>query len=222
VSDPIVQISDTILVMRETGGRRERVLTVLPEADVDDRIDDELPVVLAPAEDRPNLHVPPELGELRHGVAQFEIDAAEELALVGIGADEQLPDLGGIGIEPAVLVDRIRRVEAHLPPIGDAVGPFAGPVQRMVGNDTAWKLGLLASDEGIVRVYADEIACCIAGGATLSNSPGDFEDATVSCSARAREWAPRRRASGLKLLWFDSPSEANSDGLLLCGYSLPP
>src|SRR5262245_44449902 len=95
-----------INLVRKAGRRRKSVLAVTPEADVDDRIDDELPVVLAPAPDRSDLHVPPELGELRHGVAELEIDAAEELPLLGIGRDEQLSDLDSIGVEPAILVNR--------------------------------------------------------------------------------------------------------------------
>jgi hypothetical protein len=54
-----------------------------------------------------------------YGAAELEIDAVEELPLRCIGNDEELPDLGGIGIGRQVLVDRTRRVEANLPPVRD-------------------------------------------------------------------------------------------------------
>ena len=76
--------------------------------DVDDRVDDEFVIALAPTDDGPDLQVPLSVGELRHGVADLEIDAVEELSLCRVGNDEELPDLGGVGIGRQLLVDGIR------------------------------------------------------------------------------------------------------------------
>ncbi len=146
--DPMV-LADLV---RKARRGREVDIAVLAKTEVHDRIDDELIVVLAPADDRPDLHVPLGLRKLRHRVAELEVDAVEELPLVGMGRDEQLPDLGGIGIGGQVLIDCERGVEAHLPPIGDAIGPLSGAVERMVRNQGAGKFGLLAAAEGIVHV----------------------------------------------------------------------
>src|SRR6516165_3085901 len=61
-----------------------------------------------------------------------------------------LPDLGGIGIGRQLLINRIRRIEAHLPPVGDAPGPFAGALEGVIGDESAGEIRLLATDEGVV------------------------------------------------------------------------
>ena len=74
----------------------------------------------------------------------------EELPLGRVGDDEQLPDFGRIGIGRQLLINRIRRIEAHLPPVGDAPGPFASAVEGMIGDEAAGEIRLLATDEGVV------------------------------------------------------------------------
>jgi hypothetical protein len=78
--------------------------------------------------------------------------AVEELAICRVGNDEELPDLGGIGIGGEILVDCKRGIETHLPPVSDAVGPFPGALKRMVGDEAAGKIGLFSADEGVVRM----------------------------------------------------------------------
>jgi len=92
---------------------------------------------------------------LRHGVAELEIDPVEERPLGRVGNDEELPDLGGIGIGRQLLVDRIRRVEAHLPPVRGAPGPFPGAVEGVIGDESAREIRLLATDEGVVVMQLD-------------------------------------------------------------------
>ena len=76
----------------------------------------------------------------------------KELPLGRVGNDEQLPDFGRIGIGRQLLINRIRRIEAHLPPVGDAPGPFAGALERVIGDEAPRKIGLLATNEGVVRM----------------------------------------------------------------------
>src|SRR5215471_16361263 len=148
ILDPDCQILAKIA--REARGRHELRPAILSKPEVDDRVDDELVIALAPTDDWPDLHVPAGLGELRHSVAELEIDAVEELPLGCVWNDEQLSDLGGIGIGRQLLINRIRRVEAHLPPVRDAIGPFAGALKRVIGNKPAGEIGLLAAHEGVV------------------------------------------------------------------------
>ena len=49
-----------------------------------------------------------------------------------------------------MLVDRVRRIEAHLPPVRNAIGPFSGALKRVVGNERAGKVRLFAAEEGVV------------------------------------------------------------------------
>ena len=63
-----------------------------------------------------------------------------------------MPDLAGVGVGRSILVDRKRRIKAHLPPVRDSIGPFASAIERTMGDETARKIGLLAAIEGVVRV----------------------------------------------------------------------
>jgi hypothetical protein len=150
VLDPDRQIFAEVAC--EARRRREHRPAILSKPDIDDWIEDELVIVLAPTDDRADLHVPLRVRELRHLVAELEIDAVEELPLRRVGNDEELPDLGGIGIGRQVLIDRKRRVKAHLPPVRDAVGPFPGALKRMIRDEAAGEIRLLAADEGVVRM----------------------------------------------------------------------
>src|SRR6516165_2807276 len=138
ILDPDCQILAKIA--REARGRHELRPAILSKPEVDDRVDYELVITLAPSDDRPDLHVPAGLGELRHCVAELKIDAVEELPLGCVGNDKQLPDFGGIGIGRQLLINRIRRIEAHFPPVGDAPGPFASAVEGMIGDEAAGEI----------------------------------------------------------------------------------
>src|SRR4029077_10306498 len=68
----------TLHLIGEPRRRREIGFAELPEADVDDRIDDEFPIGGADAEDGPDLQREPALRELWRWIAEFEIDAIEQ------------------------------------------------------------------------------------------------------------------------------------------------
>ena len=94
-------------------------------------------------------------GELRHGVAELKVDTVEERPLGRIRSNEELSNLCGVGIGCEILVDRKRRVEAHFPPVGNAVGPFARTLKGTIGNEAAGKIRLLAPNEGVVRMQLE-------------------------------------------------------------------
>src|SRR5258708_39361225 len=85
-------------ITREAGSRGEIRTTILSNPKVDDRVDDEFVITLTPSDDRPHLDEPSRVQELRHSVAELEIDAVEKVPLRRIVDDEELPDLDGIGI----------------------------------------------------------------------------------------------------------------------------
>src|SRR5262249_17811999 len=118
-------------VSRKACVRGERDLAVLAEAYIDDRIDDEIPVTFAPADDGADFHAPACVGKLRHQIIVFEIETNPELALRCIGRGEQSAKLHRIGMI-AIAVDRPRNVESSLKPIGDTVGEFGGRIERVV------------------------------------------------------------------------------------------
>jgi len=49
--------------------------------------------------------------------------------------------------------DSTRHIETLLKPVSDAVGPFGGAVDRVVGNDAARVVGSLPADRGEIGVY---------------------------------------------------------------------
>jgi hypothetical protein len=52
-------------------------------------------------------------------------------------------------------VDRERRVETKLPPIGDAIGEFGRAVEAMVWDQTAEKIRLPAPGPSVIQVLFD-------------------------------------------------------------------
>src|SRR5208282_4566970 len=124
----------------------------LTESDVHDRIGDELPLRVADSDDRSYFQRPPRQRELRHLVAEFEIDAVEEAAFGGVRDDEQTADLGPIGKELACAVNREWQIEASLPPFGQTVGKLRSTLQAVVRAEAARKPRLRLSHRRIVEV----------------------------------------------------------------------
>ena len=94
------------------------------EDDVHDWIDDKLPLLVANADDGADFHVPGRQRELRHLIAELEIDAVKEVAFGGVRDHEQIADLGAVGKEFAGAGDCEWQIEADLPPFGQSVGKF--------------------------------------------------------------------------------------------------
>src|ERR1019366_8439077 len=99
-------------------------------------------VRVADTDDRPHLQRKPGLREWRRRVAEFQIDAIEKIALLGMRRNEQGSQLEGVGHEFLIL-DGEWQIEADLPPIGEAVGKFRRAVEAVVGNETAGKRRVL-------------------------------------------------------------------------------
>jgi hypothetical protein len=129
-------------------------LTKLSKAGIDDRVEDEFVVRVTHTDDRAHFHRKPGLREFRRRVAEFQIDAVEEVALVGIGRDEQGSQLEGIGQELLIL-DGEGQIEADLPPVGDAIGEFRRAVDAVVGDETAGKRRVLDPERDVVEVLLD-------------------------------------------------------------------
>src|SRR5262249_50899342 len=121
---------------RHAGCGREMRLAKSTEAYVDDRIDDELILGIAAADNRADFQCKPGLGERRRLVAELEIDAIEEGAFCGMGGNKQRPELERIGVKSIVL-DRERQIEPDLPPVGEAIGEFRRAVDAVVGDQPA-------------------------------------------------------------------------------------
>src|SRR6185369_720393 len=138
-------------VPREPCVRCEGDLAVPTEAEINDRIDDEIIVALAPADDGADFHAPARVGKLRHKVLVFDVEAIKEIALCRIGCDEQGAQLHRVEMI-AIFVDRPWNVEPGLEPIGHTVSEFRGGIERVVGNEATGKVRLLAADEGVVEV----------------------------------------------------------------------
>ena len=78
---------------RDPRGRCEVRFAVFSEADVDNRVNDELIFAVADADDGADLQGKAGLRKGRRLVAEFEVDAVEEAAFGGIGDDEQAAGL---------------------------------------------------------------------------------------------------------------------------------
>ena len=87
-----------------------------------------------------------------HLVAEFEIDAIEEVALAGVRHRKQAAELGPVGEEFAAAADPKRQVEAGFPPIGDAIGEFGGALQATVRRKAAREFRLLLADRREIQV----------------------------------------------------------------------
>ncbi len=76
--------------------------------------------------------------------AELEIDAVKERVVVGMRPHEQFAYLEAVDRPAAALGVRAvhRQIEPLLEPVCDAVGPFDGAVDRVVGNDAAGKSGV--------------------------------------------------------------------------------
>src|SRR5258708_29299912 len=83
---------------RQPGRGREIRLAILSEADIDDRVDDEFVLGVTEADDGTDLQRKPGLGEGRGFVAEFEIDAVEEIALFHARPNAQRSHRKRIGI----------------------------------------------------------------------------------------------------------------------------
>src|SRR6266478_8891239 len=98
-------------ISRDARRRREYRVCIRPESDIDNRIDDELIIVLTDADDRPNLKIQLGFREARCRVAELEIHPIEKFALGRVGGDEQLSDLACIRRELARVVNCKWRVK---------------------------------------------------------------------------------------------------------------
>ena len=81
---------------REPDGRGKIRFTIPSAGEIDDRIDDELPLLVAPADDRPHLDVEQRRREAGCAVGKFEVDAIEEIAIGRVRNNKQSPDLGAV------------------------------------------------------------------------------------------------------------------------------
>jgi len=73
---------------REPGGGGKICLSVFAEAEVDDRIDDELVDCIADADDRSDFKPEARLREGRRLVTELKVDAIEEVSLFGMRRNE--------------------------------------------------------------------------------------------------------------------------------------
>ena len=87
--------------------------------------------------------------------AELEIHAVEERVVVGVRPHEQFPHLEAVDRPAAPLGVRTlhRQIKPLLKPVGDAVGPFDGAVDRVVGNDAAGEIGSLPPDRREIGVH---------------------------------------------------------------------
>ena len=90
-------------IFRDANGRREIRLAIFAETDVDDRVDDHFVLGVAEPDDRANFQGPTGLRKGRRLIAQFEIDAIEQVALIGVRRDEQRPELE-LGVRVELLI----------------------------------------------------------------------------------------------------------------------
>ena len=86
--------------------------------------------------------------------AELEIHAVEECVVFGMRPHEQFPYLEAVDRPATVLRVRTlhRQIETLLKPVGDAVGPFGGAVDRVVGNDAAGVIRRLPTDRRVIGV----------------------------------------------------------------------
>ena len=77
-------------IAREPCRRQEIGLAECAEPNVDDRIDDEFPFLVAHADDRPDFGRKMRLRELRCLVAELEINAIEKFLLAGCGTAKRV------------------------------------------------------------------------------------------------------------------------------------
>jgi len=139
---------------RDANRRREIRLAIFAEAYVDDRIDDQLVLGIADPDDRPDLQGPSRLCKRRRLVAQFEIDAVEEVVLIGVWRDEQRPELERVRVE-LLICDREGQIEPDLPPVRHPIGEFRRPVQAVIGGKPSGKRRIGLSPGHVIEVLLD-------------------------------------------------------------------
>jgi hypothetical protein len=116
--------------------RRHKVgLAAWAEADIDDRIDDELLFFVADPDDRPDFKPPRDLRKLRQLLTELKVDTVEEAPLGGVGNYEQAADFGSVGKKFTNASGREGQVEADLPPFSEAISKFRRALQAMVRGE---------------------------------------------------------------------------------------
>src|SRR5216683_468805 len=136
---------------REPGRRQEIGFATSAKTHVDDGIDDELPILVAPSEDRADFHGVDLLREPRKIVAEFKIHAVEEIAFVRVRNDKQVSNFGPVR-EQLPIARREWEIKPELPPIENSVGEFRRTIERMVGNEAAGKVRLFAAVERVIEM----------------------------------------------------------------------
>src|SRR5262249_12870368 len=76
---------------------------------IENRIDDDIHRLQMPSDDRPNFGCVPILVPMFRVVAEFEIRAIKELAIIGSGRRKQKTDLPSVDLRAEIFVDAIQR-----------------------------------------------------------------------------------------------------------------
>src|SRR6266404_2829119 len=85
-------------------------------------------------------------------VAQLDIEAVEEFALLGVRRHEEMAELEAAGQERAAGIDREGRVDADLVPVGDTAGEFRRAIQRVVRGEATLEVGCRAAAPYVVEM----------------------------------------------------------------------
>ena len=108
------------------------------EVGFEDRVRNHVDAAEVHADDRPDLARKAARRPVRRVVAELEVDAVEEPALVSVRADEERPELHAVEQQPAVAGERVdREIGPRLEPFGHAVGEFGHSVQRVLRHDAS-------------------------------------------------------------------------------------
>src|SRR5262245_15923875 len=120
---------------------------------IDNRVDDHIPLIEVPADDRPDLRckalrIPPFRVE-----AVLDVHAVNEGPVSSMRYSKQRTELESVDFPPEVFVTAVQRqVQPALKPVGDAVRPLSDTVPGFVGCDGTRKGWLLEATRGVVVV----------------------------------------------------------------------
>src|ERR1019366_5177069 len=146
------EIEILVELMRKADGGREVRETVMTRCKIDDRIDDEFEISVAHPDDRPQFDAKTRRRKHCRIIAELEIGTVEEIALLGVGRDEQRAQLHALREERPVLLQGEGRVKSEFPPWSHAISEFRRAVEAVIGDEAARMIRLLQAIPDIIEM----------------------------------------------------------------------
>jgi hypothetical protein len=109
-------------------------------SEIDDRVHDEFPILIADANDRSDFEHNSRLKERRRRTVPFKIYAIKEIALCRIRRDKEIANFESVRQEFSRVANGERSIKAQLPPLREAIGQFRRPIKAKGLWSRAYKI----------------------------------------------------------------------------------